>query len=103
MSYETRRGHKYYYRARRDGDRIVKKHLGRGPAAQRAAAEDAQRQLDRLDQRRRELAIENQLSLLLNGFEQYWQASERALRIALLACNYHRRRGEWRLRRAAGT
>ncbi len=100
MSYETRRGQKYYYRGRRVDGRVVKKYLGRGPAAKRAAAEDAQRKLDRLDQRRRELALENRLALFLDEFDLFWTASGRALRIALLAHNYHRRRGEWRRRRA---
>ncbi len=100
MSYETRRGRKYYFGAHRAGCRVVKQYLGRGPAAKQAAAEVAQRNLDRLDQRRRELAWDNQLSILLDGLEQFWTASERALRIALLAHNYHRRRGEWRRRRA---
>ncbi len=99
LSYETRRGRRYYYGAHRVEGRVVKQYLGRGPAAKRAAAEIAQRRLDQLEQRRRGLEIENQLSLFLNGFEQYWEASERAWRIALVACNYHRRRGEWRRRR----
>ncbi len=102
MSYETRRGQKYYYRGRRVDGRVVKKYLGRCPAAKRAAAEDAHRRLDRLEQRRRELALENRLALFLDEFELFWTASERVLRLACLACNYHRRRGEWRRRRASG-
>jgi hypothetical protein len=101
VSYETRRGQKYYYRARRVEGRVVKQYVGRGPAAQQAADEDAQRRIDRLEQRRGELRFENQLSLLYEDFEQFWQASERAFRLALLACNYHRRRGEWRRRRGS--
>ncbi len=102
MSYETRRGQKYYYRARRVQGRVVKNYVGKGAAATRAAAEVAQRNLDRLVQRRRELALENRLALFLDEFDLFWTASGRALRIALLAHNYHRRRGEWRRRRASG-
>ena len=103
MSYETRRSQQYYYRARRVGDRIVKKYLGKGVAAKQAAHEDAQRKVARLEQRRRELQFENQLALLRDQFEQFWEASEGVLQVALFASNYYRRRGEWRRRRASGT
>lgn len=96
MAFELRGGRKYYYRSRRVDGRGIKQYLGRGPAAKQAAAEVAQRKLDRLEQCRRDRRFENQLLLLRDEFEQYWQASERAWRLALWALNYHNRRGEWR-------
>src|SRR5690242_11326152 len=96
-----RRG--YYYRSIRDGDRVRRVYLGRGPAAQLAALLDEER---RSEHRERSLAWRAE--------EARWEAAaarQRALdelgemvaRAALLAAGYHQHdRGAWRRRRMSG-
>ena len=48
MSWEKRnRGTEYYTRSKKTNGRVVREYIGRGPEAERAAAEDAARKADR--------------------------------------------------------
>lgn len=52
MSWERRgNGGRFYYRACRVGDRVIKQYFGSGEAAEKAAAEDAARRTQRAQQR----------------------------------------------------
>ena len=101
MGWETRRGGRYYYRARRVGGRVVKEYLGAGPLAELAAAwaeedrADREAQLEADRRRRRELD---------DVAQQVGEASKAVDDVAaawLTMLGYHRHdRGEWRKRRA---
>ena len=102
MSWERRRnGRLYYYRARSVGGKIIKEYLGRGPKAEQAAREDAEKRAQReahqqhQQQRRREYEA-MQLALAALGTE-----CQNLVRASLLNAGYHQHdRGEWRKRRA---
>lgn len=101
MAWEQRRGRKYYYRARRVDSRVVKEYLGVGAVAEAAASADAALKQERLDGTQRRRHAEASLDELKQQFEKYWKATERLASLALIACRYHRRRGEWRLKRGS--
>jgi hypothetical protein len=104
MGWETRAGHRYYYRKERQGRRVVSTYCGRGELARLLA------ELDQLDRQRRDeeraeaqfgrsefaelAATPEEVTLLL--------AEARAeVRRVLGAAGYHQhKRGEWRKQRA---
>jgi len=103
MSWETRRSgpHRYYTRSRREGGRIVREYVGRGPHAELAAEADRiarawaaeERELAR-SQREEEAEIEARVADA-DG------VGELLARVALLATGHHHHHGgEWRKRRA---
>ena len=100
MAWETRRGRPYYYRSRREGERVVKEYLGGGPVAEAKAT------LEQIDRERRQEAREQGqadregLDALDQEIAALYEDVETALRATLAACGYHRhQRGEWRKRR----
>lgn len=99
MSFESRRGRQYYYQVRRVAGRLVKTYVGAGMEAEQAAADIAQRQVERAERKRRQQEVANQLLVLRSDFETFWLTSERILQMAFKAANFHCRKGEWRRHR----
>ena len=100
MGWETRRGRRYYYRARKVDGRVVKEYVGAGPLAELVAREDAAARAERAEARERLRQAEARvapadaalaaLGALLDGLDA----------AALTDAGYHRhRRGHWRRRR----
>jgi hypothetical protein len=100
MAWEQRRGNWYYYRPQWIQGRVVKTYLGRGPKAEAAASEDAERRAERAalrnateDARLREepagallAELDGQVTIML--------------RAALAAAGFHQHaRGQWRKKR----
>ena len=95
MAWETRTRQRYYYRKRREGDRVVSEYVGSGPHADLAADVDAlHRRLHRakddqwaarrvLDARVDEIC--DLIHVLADGM--------------LLAANYRTHKGQWRKKR----
>jgi hypothetical protein len=94
MSWETRGRHRYYYRSRRVGGRVVREYLGTGDRAAEAAAADAER-------RRHEEADRAAVAALDAAADELDALADLIARAALLAAGYHQHaRGPWRKRRA---
>src|SRR6185369_16859844 len=51
MPWETRSGHRYYYRVQRKNGRLIKEYFGRGVAAEAAAQVDAEARQQRTAER----------------------------------------------------
>lgn len=102
MAWESRGAGRYYYRARREGRRVVKSYVGAGPLAEAVAELDrgeraalaharAEAERDRVARKRVDRALEV-LGSSVNA----------ALAATLTAAGFHRHnRGEWRRRRRA--
>lgn len=98
MGWETRGGSgRYYTRSTRRDGRVAREYLGRGPAAERAAAADAERRLAR-EVAREDTRFTAEVDSALAALSE---ALETLARAALLVGGFHRHaRGEWRRRRA---
>lgn len=101
MGWETReRGTRYYYRGRRDGDRVLKEYVGAGLVGELAA------QADRLGREKREVeALEEkqdleQLHALSSPAGELSEAAEVLVRAHLIAAGCHRHKREWRRARS---
>lgn len=99
MGWETRRGRRYYYRARKVGGRVIKLYVGAGPQAELAALRDGLAQEDRriTSAARREARVA--LAAVDNPLEAFAGSVETLTRSSLLLAGYHQHhRGEWRRR-----
>ena len=99
MGWEDRDGRRYYYRKRREGERVVSEYVGHGELAQLLAQQDAEkRAADHVanEVARAEQDAESEIERRLDQTTVLVDAlTEGALRAAGL--HYHR--GEWRRRR----
>jgi hypothetical protein len=89
----------YYYRSTRQGDKVRKVYLGRGPraeaAARRVEARRQARQAERAACRRdvAKVAAAEQALVDLTALARH------LVRAALVAAGFHERRGQWRKKR----
>lgn len=96
MGWERRGSQRYYYRSRRlPCGKVVKDYFGRGPAAEQAAREDAEKrqERERCRQRRKRL---DQAIVPLKAVEEHLDALVTA---TLLANGYDRCNSAWRRKR----
>lgn len=98
MGWETRGKHQYYYRTRREQGRVVKQYLGRGPAAEAAAAADQQRAAEKRETRQAIRDMERELAPLQKQMQQLDQAVRLLIEGVFLANGYHQVRSTWRHR-----
>jgi hypothetical protein len=95
MSWEQRGNRRYYYRKRREGDRVISEYVGAGELAETAVAIDAlEREIRRAERQRRaeRRALDAQIDEVCDLI--------RALTFAeLLVSGYHTHKGQWRRRR----
>jgi hypothetical protein len=99
VGWKTRRnGSRYYYRSRREGDRVISEYVGAGPAAETAAAEHTARCARRTAAREET----RRLDAIARDLAEQRRIVDGAVAAALEATGYHRHhRGEWRKRRHA--
>jgi len=95
MAWEERNGRKYYYRKRREGNRVISEYLGSGLETElyAQAYQEKEKRIQREHERRRETTAINaqvdDICKTLNGAVRAW----------LLSLGYHQHKREWRKRR----
>jgi len=100
MGWERRGGGMYYYRKRRQGDRVVSEYVGSGPLAELASA------LDELTREEQSLQRERmqQEREAIRAVDAHVEDACTVIRLltysALLVAGYHTHRGQWRKRRS---
>ena len=96
MAWESRSKRRYYYRAKRVGNRVEKTYLGAGDAAQAAAAKDAATKA----RRAADHATLAELQAKLAGLDQLVAEVEVGADVlteaALFSVGFHQHRGQWR-------
>jgi hypothetical protein len=104
MAWETRRGRRYYYRARKVGGQVVMEYVGSGALAELVAEQDQAERLTRQASRARAAAVQTEA----RGGEAHVRSLDALAsllaRATLAAEGFRRhRRGAWRRpRRARG-
>jgi len=101
VAWERRkRGGRYYTRSRREKGHVVREYVGTGPFAEIVAASDrTRREMEEAereqegDRQRREM---ERLEALAAPILELSEAAEILIRAHLMACGYHRHKGEWR-------
>ena len=96
MSWETRRGRRYYYSARREGGKVVKTYAP-PLIADLAAAVDAVARQRRADAAAAHRAERERIAALAAAIAPLDELADALAAAALLAAGFHRHhRGEWR-------
>ena len=91
MGLEKRNGHVYYYKSRRDGEKVRKVYVGAGDFAHVAAKLDEAERLRRKEERER---LERSAAFV----HELEEAAEVLTRAHLLASGFHQHKGQWRRR-----
>ena len=99
MGLEKRNGHVYYYKSRRDGEKVRKVYVGAGDFAHVAA------QLDETERLRRKAEVAYwkaervRLERSVAFLQELTEAAEVLTRARLLASGFHQHKGQWRRQR----
>ena len=104
MSWETHRGGRYYYAVTRQGGRLVKRYLGRGPLAELAAGIDAEARAGRAADTERLRAERARFDGADRALRALDEACALLMTAELIVAGYHKHNdSEWRRRRERGT
>ena len=102
MAWEKReRGGSYYYWAVREAGKVRKEYVGAGEIAEAIAHADETMRRQREERRAKARAELGRLEALAAPVLEMDAATAVLARAALVAGGYHRRKGEWRMRRDA--
>ena len=97
MPWAQRGQHRYFFRKRKVGGRVVRRSYGRGPEAQLAAALAAQRQREREAEWARRRRERGRWDAKTETVQRLIEVSDLLVRAALLAAGFHQHeRGAWR-------
>ena len=104
MSWERRGQRLYYYRACRDGSRVIKEYVGpeNSPEVKKVAKEDAEARANKADLRRAEQERRQQFEVAQAQVVAMGRIAGDIISNALLVSGFHQHcRGPWRKKRNA--
>jgi hypothetical protein len=101
MAWERRGNGLYYYQSERVDGPVRKKYVGTGDVAQAIAHADETIRRTKAERHEREQAELKEARGLASTDEDLHEAAEILAAAEMVAAGYHRRKGEWRIRRRA--
>ena len=96
MGLEKRNGRVYYYKSRRDGEKVRKVYVGAGDFAHLAAQLDEAERLKREEETTRWRKEKERLEASAAFVKELEGAAEILTRAQLLMAGFHKHKGEWR-------
>jgi len=96
---EKRNGHVYYYKSRRDGEKVRKVYVGAGDFAHLAAKLDETERLRREEEAAYWDAERERLERSAAFLQELTEAAKVLTRAYLLASGFHQHKGQWRRKR----
>jgi hypothetical protein len=102
MGVEIRKGRLYYYRKRRESDRVVSEYVGSGEVVQiadRLAALERERKQEQRESLRAQQASIDQINSMVDS---YSAMVDRVVEAHLLALGFHKHNRQWRRRNGKG-
>jgi len=96
---EKRNGHVYFYKSRRDGEKVRKVYVGAGEFAHVAAKLDEAKRQQREEEVAYWKAERERLEASAAFLKELEEAAEVLTRAHLLASGCHQHKGQWRRRR----
>jgi hypothetical protein len=104
MGWETRWKRRYYYRARRIGNRVGKEYFGSGPAAELAASLDAEARRQRQQEQQELRQVKDRLGPLDRAMQALDDGCRQLTAAVLYDEGYYQHSyGQWRRRRQDAT
>ena len=101
MGLEQHNGHVYYYKSRRDDEKVRKVYVGAGDFAHVAAKLDEAERLRRKEEVAYWTAERERLEESAAFLQELEEAAEVLTRAHLLASGCHKHKGQWRRQRGA--
>ena len=98
---EKRNGCVYYYKSRRDGEKVRKVYVGAGDFAHVAAELDEAERLRRKEEAAYWKAERERLERSVAFLQELEEVAEVLTRAHLLASGFHQHKGQWRRQRGA--
>jgi len=96
MAWEDRNGGRYYYRKRREGERVISEYVGGGLAGELSALYDHEDKF-KTDVQRAELMQAKEEATKLDGkIKEVERITKAMTRAVLLLSGYHAPRRQWR-------
>ena len=99
MGVETRKGRLYFYRKRREGDRVVSEYVGGGELVHLAEYEAKKQREQRQRERERMAAERMSIAELDAGLDRLDDVIDTLIAATLVRAGYHSHKGQWRKRR----
>jgi hypothetical protein len=96
MGWEKRGNNLYYYRKKRDGDRVMSEYVGNGRMAQRISVEDREererkwKEIEAMAQKRDSFRVVDQHAV------QTSRLIKQVAEVFLIMAGYHKHKGQWR-------
>ena len=101
MGLENHKGHVYYYKSRRDGEKVRKLYVGAGDFAHVAAKLDEAERLRSKEEVAYWKAENEHLERSAAFVRELEEAAKVLVRAHLLASSCHKHKGQWRRQRGA--
>jgi hypothetical protein len=101
LAWERRGSNLYYYQSERIDGRVRKKYVGTGHVAQALAQADEKIRKSRVAHSKRTRVELEEARTLASAGEELCEAADILAVAELVAAGYHRRKGQWRMRRHA--
>lgn len=99
MGIEFRHGRVYYYRKRREGDRVVSEYIGKGMVAHYAFLQDSEAHEQRAEQRAKLAQLKQEQERIDKAIDAHHAAVQRVVVDALHLLGFHKHKRQWRLKR----
>ena len=101
MALVTRKsGKQYYYRSRREGDRVVREYVAFGDSARAAAERDAQQRAELAAERQAIAASHQRIHEVLDALDEFCDSVRTLAAAILVQQGYHQHdRGRWHKKR----
>lgn len=100
MAIESRRnGNVYYYRKRREGDRVVSEYVGGGLLLHLSEYEDKRERLQREAAKLQQRRVRASMAEIDRQLDEFGEMVDLLVKAELLAMGYHQHKRQWRRRR----
>jgi hypothetical protein len=95
----NKNGNLYYYRKRREGDRVVSEYVGGGAIASLSEYQDRRERAEREAADLRQRAARMSLARIDQQLDEFGEMVDLLVKAELLAMGYHQHKRQWRRRR----
>ncbi len=99
MAFENRSGNRYYYRKRRDGNRVISEYVGKGEIAFLIAQMDEIERQEKLEKTEIDREIRQKLEEIDCDLSNFEEKTKSLLEAALIERGFYRTKSrEWRIK-----
>lgn len=95
----NKNGNLYYYRKRREGDRVVSEYVGGGLVASLIEHQDKRERLQREAEKLRMSRARMSMAAIDRQLDEFSEIVDLMVKAELLAMGYHRHKRQWRRKR----